>query len=190
MLWYMGKLSGFSEGWIQRPTDRQNSLNTLNPLFGWKQSVAQLGLIPSAAWLETQIWASPTSWWKTRILKRMISPQWLQAKKHSRTALSHGVPVPGSRTTKLCPCVTQAVCSCVAVLLWLVLFRINMKGMFEIVGNLLPEYSLHLRLIESDETMDTMMTHRLSTAWFSSAERHEVMHWTIFKLGTVTSGNL
>lgn len=98
--------------------------NALNPLFGSKQSVAHLGLIPSAAWLQSQIWASPTSWWRTGILNRMISPQWLQAKKHSRTALSHGVPLPGSRTTKLCPSATQAVRSRVAVLLWLDLFRL------------------------------------------------------------------
>lgn len=60
---------------------------TLYLLFGWKQSVSHFGLIPAVAWLEIQIWVSLTSWWRTRILNRMISPWWLQANKHSRTAL-------------------------------------------------------------------------------------------------------
>lgn len=81
------------------------------------------------------------------------------------------------------------MCRCAVVVV-----HINMKGLFDTVGSILfftlAENTLHLRLIEFNEKIDRIMIQRLPPAWCSSAERHEVMHWTISILDTVAAGIL
>lgn len=74
-------------------------ITSLNLQLGWKPNVAHFGVIPAVTWSETQLWVNLSSWWRARNLNRMIPVVWLQARKHSRTALEHGLPLPVGQMT-------------------------------------------------------------------------------------------